>query len=84
MDRLKQIQEPIHKELEEQAVLLKESLKSQVPLIDAVVRYFLEKKGKMIRPVLVLLAAKLAGKGLITDRAKNAAVALELLHNASL
>lgn len=84
MDRLKLIQAPILKELEEQSVLLKESLKSQIPLIDAVVRYFLEKKGKMIRPVMVLLAAKLAGNGRINQKTKNAAVALELLHNASL
>ena len=84
MDRLKLIQAPILKELEEQSVLLKESLKSQIPLIDAVVRYFLEKKGKMIRPILVLLAAKLAGAGEISLKTKQAAVALELLHNASL
>ncbi|MEG0948004.1 MAG: polyprenyl synthetase family protein [Bacteroidales bacterium] len=84
MDRLKLIQAPILKELEEQSVLLKESLKSQIPLIDAVVRYFLEKKGKMIRPILVLLAAKLAGNGKVNLKTKNAAVALELLHNASL
>ncbi|MEG1587504.1 MAG: polyprenyl synthetase family protein, partial [Bacteroidales bacterium] len=78
------IQAPILKELEEQSVLLKESLKSQIPLIDAVVRYFLEKKGKMIRPIMVLLAAKLAGNGTVSSITKNAAVALELLHNASL
>lgn len=84
MDRLKLIQLPILKELEEQSVLLKEALNSNIPLIDSVVHYFLEKKGKMIRPVMVLLAAKLAGNGQINDKAKNAAVALELLHNASL
>lgn len=84
MDRLSLIQAPILKELEEQALLLKDSLKSQIPLIDAVVRYFLEKKGKMIRPILVLLAAKLISNGQINLKTRNAAIALELLHNASL
>ncbi|MEG1617066.1 MAG: polyprenyl synthetase family protein [Bacteroidales bacterium] len=84
MDRLSLIQAPILKELEEQSLLLNDSLKSQIPLINSVVHYFLEKKGKMIRPVMVLLAAKLAGNGTITHKAKDSAVALELLHNASL
>ena len=64
--------------------LLKESLKSQIPLIDGVSHYFLEKKGKMIRPILVLLTAKMVGKGEVTKTAKLSAVSLELLHNASL
>lgn len=84
MDRLATIQDPIQKELAQQAELLRESLKSQIPLINSVVHYFLEKKGKMIRPVMVLLAAKLTGNGRITLNTQYSAVALELLHNASL
>lgn len=84
MDKFSLIKAPIKHELDEQVVLLKDSLKSQIPLIDSVVRYFLEQKGKMIRPVLVLLSAKMAGDGHVNQITKNAAVALELLHNASL
>ena len=81
---LSQIKSPIENELKEHDILLKEALNSSVPLIDSVVNYFLQSKGKMIRPILVLLSAKMAGKGIISEKAKLAAVALELLHNASL
>lgn len=84
MDKLSVIHAPILKELEEQTFLLKDSLKSQIPLINSVVNYFLEQKGKMIRPVMVLLAAKLTGNGVVTRKSMNAAIALELLHNATL
>ncbi len=81
---LSQIKSPIEKELEAHNVLLKEALSSSVPLIDSVVDYFLTSKGKMVRPILVLLSAKLAGNREINETAKLSAVALELLHNASL
>ena len=84
MDKLKLIQAPIADELAAQSALLRDSLRSPIPLVDAVVRYFLERKGKMIRPIMVLLAAKLAGNGACNMKTRNAAVALELLHNASL
>lgn len=84
MDILKLIQAPIADELAEQSTLLRESLRSPIPLVDSVVRYFLEHKGKMIRPIMVLLSAKLAGDGACNMKTRNAAVALELLHNASL
>ena len=84
MDRLSLIKEPIQNELEEQVELLRDSLKSPIPLINSVVHYFLEKKGKMIRPIMVLLAAKLTGNGHTSLNTQRAAVALELLHNASL
>ena len=81
---LSEIKSPIEKELEDHNTLLKEALNSSVPLIDSVVDYFLSTKGKMVRPILVLLSAKLSGNGEISNTAKLSAVALELLHNASL
>ncbi len=84
MDILHQIKEPISEELELQSHLLHAALKSNIALIDSVSRYFLEQKGKMVRPMLVLLSAKLIAKGPLPEETHRAAVALELLHNASL
>lgn len=59
------------------------SLSTDVPLLNASVDHFLQKKGKGFRPILLFLAAK-ATKGTSTPATVNAAVALELLHSASL
>ncbi len=61
---------------------LAESLKSDNALLKSVTDYFLAAKGKQIRPMLVILSAKLFGE--IGRTTLNAAVAVELLHNASL
>ena len=50
--------------------------------MNMVIRSYLEKKGKQIRPIIVLLTAQLLGG--INDKAISGAVAVELLHNASL
>lgn len=52
------------------------------PLLNAVINSYLTTKGKLIRPILVILTAKLFGS--VTDRVIAAASAVELLHNASL
>ena len=84
MDKLSQIKAPIEKELKEQISLISEVLRSPIPLVDTVVSYFLDKKGKMVRPIMVLLSSKLAGKGEVTENSLHSAVAVELLHNAIL
>mgnify|MGYP004449537487 CR=1 FL=1 len=58
-------------------------LHTRIPLADNIIRYFLDRKGKQMRPIMAILAAKIA-KGTVTDETINGAVALELLHNASL
>jgi len=58
------------------------TLDSPNELMNRVVRNYLEKKGKQIRPILVMLSAKLLGE--VNDRVVAGAVAVELLHNASL
>jgi len=60
----------------------RDSLKSKVPLVDLIARYVLKQKGKRIRPLLVLLSAKLAGE--ISERTYRGAVLVELLHTATL
>ena len=58
-------------------------LHTKIPLADNIIRYFLDRQGKQLRPVMAILAAKML-KGEITDTTIYGAVALELLHNASL
>lgn len=58
------------------------TLSSDNPLIDNVLDYIHTKRGKQLRPILVMLTAAIC-KG-VTDKTINTAVALELLHTASL
>jgi octaprenyl-diphosphate synthase len=55
---------------------------SDVRLIDKVIRYQQQRRGKMLRPKLALLTASLSGK--VTDDTYKAAIIIELLHNATL
>lgn len=58
------------------------ALSSDNHLIDNVLDYIHTKRGKQLRPILVLLSAAIC-KG-VTEKSINTAVALELLHTASL
>ncbi|MCH7771879.1 MAG: polyprenyl synthetase family protein [Bacteroidetes bacterium] len=78
----KQISKPIKSELDIFNDLFKESIRSKVSLVDLVARYIIRQKGKKIRPLLVLLSAKVAGG--VTDRSYRGAVLVELLHTATL
>ena len=82
MDKLSIIQQPILDELEILNLTLAETLNTSSPMMNTVVDYFLGTKGKQIRPMLVLLSARLFGK--INAVTIDAAAAIELLHNASL
>jgi len=79
---LSNIQKPIIEELSHFDSVFKNNLKSDVILVDLVARYIIKQKGKRIRPILVLLSAKLAGG--ITDRSYRGAALVELLHTATL
>ena len=59
-----------------------DSLVADSKLIQDVVTFIKNKKGKQIRPMLVLLSGKLCGE--INENSWRSAVALEMLHTASL
>jgi octaprenyl-diphosphate synthase len=61
---------------------MKESLNANNELMDQIITTYLKTKGKQIRPILVILSAKMLGK--VNDHVLYAAAALEMLHNASL
>lgn len=75
--------ECIASELKRFDTCFEETLRTRVPLADNVIRYFLDRKGKRLRPIMALLAAKML-RGEVSESSFRGAVALELLHNASL
>ncbi len=79
---LSEISSPIKSELDKFNDLFKDSIHSNSRIVDLVARYIIRQKGKKIRPLLVLLAAKLSGG--VTDRTYRGAVLVELLHTATL
>lgn len=82
MDALSLIRKPVEQELAEYRKLFERALSHDSPLLGDVLKHIRTRKGKMMRPILVLLSAKGAGK--ITDATLHAAVTLEVLHTASL
>jgi octaprenyl-diphosphate synthase len=60
----------------------KEDMKSQVPLLDRIMGFIVNRKGKQLRPMFVLLSAKLCGQ--IQESTYRAASMVELLHTATL
>jgi octaprenyl-diphosphate synthase len=82
MSELDQIREPIKLELKAFEKHFRQSLKSNVPLLDIITNYILRKKGKQMRPAFVLLSARMFGE--IGASSYTAASMIELLHTASL
>lgn len=79
---LTQLQNPVINELNDFNSFFKEQLSSEKKILDYALRFILSQKGKKIRPLLVLLSAKLCGD--ITSRGYRGASLVELLHTATL
>src|SRR5438309_2575870 len=60
----------------------KEAAKSNVSMLDRIMRYVVKRKGKQLRPMFVFLSAKLCGE--INESTYRAASLVELLHTATL
>ncbi|HAO03158.1 MAG: polyprenyl synthetase family protein [Chitinophagaceae bacterium] len=58
------------------------AVKSDVPLLDTIMKYIIRRKGKQLRPMFVLLSAKLHGE--VNERSYRAAALVEMLHTATL
>ena len=82
MDSISLIRTPIEAELRDFKELFDSSLSSSNALLDSVVSHIRQRNGKMMRPILVLLVARLYGA--VCPSTLHAAVSLELLHTASL
>lgn len=82
MSLLTEIRNPIERELAQFEQIFNDSLASSNPLLNAAIKHLRKSNGKLMRPILVLLFAKMCG-GVRTE-VLHAAVSLELLHTASL
>ena len=79
---LQDVVSPVSEELNAFRQKYKTALDTDNSLVDKVVRYILKQQGKQIRPLLVMLGAKVCGG--VEEKSYRAAIMVELLHSATL
>ena len=86
VDLLKEIRKPVEADLARFNEMFRESLKSDNPLLGMALDHLTRRTGKQMRPILVMLAARGADNSVdvVSDQVVHAAIAMELLHTASL
>lgn len=82
MDKLSAIRRPVEQELAQYKDLFDNALAHEDDFLGQALAYVRQRKGKMMRPILVLLMAK--ELGVVKINSLRSAVTLELLHTASL
>jgi octaprenyl-diphosphate synthase len=82
VDNVKQITAPIEQELKDFEAYFRNSMKSDVALLDKVTHYIVKRKGKQMRPMFVFLSAKMLGE--VNQSTFDAATLVELLHTATI
>ena len=82
MLKIKDIKQPVSKEMALFESKFKNSLKTSVPLLDKIMHYIIKRKGKQMRPLFVFLTAKLFNN--VNESTYTAASLIELLHTATL
>lgn len=83
MDLIESIKNTIKAELDLFDKTIVNSLETDNPILESINTYIFQRAGKKLRPMLVLLSAKLVG-GEININTVHGAIAMELLHTASL
>lgn len=76
------VTDPVSASLTDFKVFFRDTIKTDVYLLDQIVKYLLRQKGKQIRPTLVFMSAQLFGE--VNQRSFIAATMIELLHTATL
>ncbi|MFW6101362.1 MAG: polyprenyl synthetase family protein, partial [Bacteroidota bacterium] len=82
MSQLDKIKSPIKEELDHFESYFRDSMKTNIPLLDIILNYLVRRKGKLVRPMFVFLSARLLGE--TNQSTYTAASLIELLHNATL
>ena len=82
MKTLTQIISPIAAELQQFEAFFRQTLKAETEPMNSIMRYVLDSRGKRLRPILVLLSAKLFGE--INEQTLRAATFVEMIHSATL
>ena len=80
--KLKDIQAPVSREMDEFEKKFRLSMKSKVMLLDKITGYIVRRKGKQMRPLFVFLSAGATGQ--ISEATYRGASLIELLHTATL
>lgn len=81
---LDEIQAPIAGEMVEFERKFRQSMKSNVLLLDKIMGYIVKRKGKQIRPMFVFFSAKICGADPLPEATFRGAALIELLHTATL
>ncbi len=79
---MEKVRKIIGPELAQFEIYFKQAVKSKVALLDRIMYYIVKRKGKQLRPMFVLLCARLGGD--VTQQSYRAASLVELLHTATL
>jgi len=79
---IKDIKAPITNEMKEFESKFRSSMKTDVMLLDQIMKYIIHRKGKQIRPMFVFLTAGMCGG--ISEATYRGASLIELLHTATL
>ena len=75
---------PIKIEMELFEKKFKDSMQSNVPLLNRITYYIIRRKGKQMRPMFVFLVAKMVSDGGFDERTYRGASVVELIHTATL
>ena len=82
MRSIDEIQGPIAAEMREFERRFRDAMRSKAPLLDRIMHYIVQRKGKQMRPMFTLLSARHFAP--IGDAGYTAASLIELLHTATL
>ena len=84
MKEIEKIKFSIKKEMELFEGKFLKSMNSNIPLLNRITHYVVNRKGKQMRPMFVFLTAKMLTNGKIDDKVYRAASVIELIHTATL
>ena len=79
---LKRVQSLLKGDMDAFKPKFRQSVSTDVVLLDTVMRYILRRKGKQMRPMFIFLAANLCGG--VSERSYRAANLIEMIHTATL
>ena len=82
MKKLEHIIEPIRAELAQFEAFFEQTMKAETEPMNSIMQYVLDSRGKRLRPILVLLSARLLGE--INEQTLRAATFVEMVHSATL
>ena len=84
MKIIEKIKEPIAKEFEIFETEFNNSVNSGILILNVILKFMINRKGKQVRPILVLLFAKMYSSENLTEKSYRSAIISELIHSATL